>query len=123
MERVLAIIVLLSGLIFQAAPSRAADIQSKNLVWAELFDMTRLELPTDTDPEGRVDLRCQLISGDGHLKCRVVGSSLDPDPRGKYSGMIADIVEQGGRIDMAKTAGARIGKFIVFAVVITISDT
>jgi hypothetical protein len=125
MERVLAILALLFGFMLQATPSHAEDIQPEKLVWAELFDMTRLylDLPTDTEPEGRVDLRCKLISSDGLLKCRVVRSSLDPDPKGEYSGLVAKIVEQGGRIDMAKTPGASVGKFIIFAVVITISDT
>ena len=120
------ILLFMSIAAFVASPSYSTDfVRAKHVVWAQHFDLTLLDtfIADDLDPEGMVVLRCQIISTGGNLKCRVITSTLAPDPQGKYSAKIAQIVEQGGRIDMIKTRNARVGKTVEFGVIVQLSDT
>jgi hypothetical protein len=124
LSRVMPLVVSVAA--FAASPSYSTDfIRAKYVVWAQRFDLTSIDtfIADDLEPSGMVLLRCQIVSNGGDLKCRVTSSTLEPDPQGKYSIKIAEIVEHGGRIDMAKTRNARVGKTIEFAVVMELSDT
>jgi len=115
------ILLFMSLSAFAASPSHSTDfIRAKYIVWAHRFDLAELEtfIADDLEPEGMVVLRCQIVSTGGNLKCRVVTSTLAPDPDGKYCVKIAELVEHGGRIDMAKTRNAGVGKTIEFAVIV-----
>jgi hypothetical protein len=119
------ILVIVSLAAFAASPSYSTDfIRAKYVVWAQRFDLTKLDtfIADDLEPKGMVVLRCQIISTGGNLKCRVVTSTLTPDPGGKYRVKIAELVEHGGRIDMAKTRNAGVGKTIEFAVIVQSYD-
>lgn len=123
LSRLMLLVVSIAA--FTATPSYTADfIRAKYVVWAQAFDLASLFefVADDVEPQGMVVLRCQIISTGGNLKCRVVTSTLAPDPDGNYCVKIAELVEHGGRIDMTKTRNAGVGKTIEFAVIVQSYD-